>query len=144
MKWLSGFGRLVKSVIGWVFLFVFGAAGVAALLDKTRVDFSLAGACLLLAFLGLLLVRSAQRDKKRREAWEEEEKQYRRQQEQALEERRVLQERERAQEESHTREERQDSVVWTAVECPGCGAVAQVRKGGTCRCEYCGGVLEGK
>ena len=133
MKLLSGFGRLVRSVIGWLFVVLFGGTGVYALLDETRDEPALVVACLLLALVGVLLIRSARREKKRLEALEEEEIQYRRRKEE-----------EEKQEERRIRQARQDSVAWTTVECPGCGAVAKVRRGGVSRCEYCGTALKGR
>ena len=129
MKLLSGFGRLIKSIIGWLFLIVFGGTGVYGLLDGKRDEPAVVVVCLLLAGIGVLLIVSARRDKKRAAARDEEETQYRRRQEE--------QARERAE------RERREAVPFVAVECPGCGAVARVRRGGVGRCEYCGTVLEG-
>ena len=78
----------------------------------------------------MLLIRSAHKDKKKAEAARAEETQYQRRQ--AEEER------------AHSRQERQAAIPYVAVECPGCGAVARVRKGGVGRCEYCDTPLEGK
>ena len=133
MKLLSGLGRLVKSIVGWLFLILFGGTGVYALLDDARDGPALIAVCLLLALVGTLLIRSARRDRKRLEERDEEEREYRRRQEQ-----------EEKREERRIRQERQDSVAWTAVECPGCGAVAKVRRGGVSRCEYCGTALKGE
>ena len=130
MKLLSGFGRLVKSLIGWFFVILFGGVGIYALVDRVRDDPAMVAVCFLFAGIGVLLIRSARRDRKRAEAQSEEETQYRRRQE------------ERA--EIRAEKQRQEELHFVAVECPGCGAVAQVRKGGTGRCEYCGSVLAGK
>ena len=137
MKLVSGFFRLLNNMIGWMFVIVFGGVGVYALLDDTMDEPGLVAFCFLLAGAGALLIRSAWRDKRRREAQDEEEKQYRRRQEEETRER-------AAREERRTREARQDSVAWTTVECPGCGAVAKVRRGGVSRCEYCDTPLKGE
>lgn len=130
MKLVSGFFRLLKSVIGWTMVIVFGVAGVYALFDSAQDDPAVVVVALLLAAVGALLIRSARRDKKRLEARDEEERQYRRRVEEDARE--------------QAAQEKRDAVPWVAVECPGCGAVAQVRKGGVARCEYCGTALEGK
>ena len=130
MKLVTGFFRLLKSVIGWVFVIVFGGVGVYALMDDVTDEPGLVAVCFLLAAVGALLIRSARRDKKRAEAQNEEERQYRRTQE------------ERAQ--SRAEQEKREAVAYVAVECPGCGAVAKIRKGGVARCEYCDTPLEGK
>ena len=123
MKVLSGFGRFVKAMIGWVMLLIFGVTGVYALFDELGDDPAVVVICLLLAAVGLLLIRSAHRDKKKAEAARAEETQYRRR----IEE-----------------EKRADAVVFDAVECPGCGAVGKVRRGGVANCEYCGTPIKGK
>ena len=130
MKQLAWLGRSLKSICGWILTVLFGGVGVYALLDETEDGAALVAFCFLLAAFGVLLIRSARRDKKRAEARDEEERQYRRRQEEAAQER--------------ARQERRETVTYAAVECPGCGAVAKIRKGGVGRCEYCGTVLEGK
>ena len=137
MKFFSWLGRTVKSVFGWLFLVVFGGTGVYGMLDEKRDGPAVIVVCLLLAALGGLLIISARRDRKRHEARDEEERQYRRRREEEARDRAALEER-------RVREARQDSVAWTAVECPGCGAVSKIRRGGVSRCEYCGTALEGK
>ena len=130
MKLLSWLSRSVKSFFGWFLTVLFGGVGVYALFDETQDDPALIVFCFLLAALGVLLIRSARRDRKRAEAASEEEMQYRRRQEEKAEER--------------AERERQEALPFVAVECPGCGAVARVRRGGVSHCEYCGTALEGK
>ena len=130
MKHVSGFLRLIKYVIGWTFVILFGVAGVYSLLDEVQDGFAVVVTCLLLALAGLAMIRSAHRDKRKLETEREEETQYRRR----IEE----EQRERA------AQEKREAIVYKAVECPGCGAVAQVRKGSVVHCEYCGTALEGK
>ena len=130
MKVFSGFARFLKAVIGWLMLLIFGVTGVYALFDELGDDPAVVVICLLLAAAGLLLIRSAHKDKKKEEAARAEETQYRR--------------RQAEEENARSRQERQAAIPYVAVECPGCGAVARVRKGGVARCEYCDTPLEGK
>ena len=129
MNVLSVFGRVVKNIIGWFLAILFSCVGVYALLEEEQ-DFPVIVICFLFVGIGILLIRSAHRDRSRAEARTEEETQYRRRQE------------EKAQ--LRAEKERQEAVPYVAVECPGCGAVARVRKGGVSRCEYCGSALAGK
>ena len=130
MKTLSGLGRALKSVIGWLFVLVFGGTGVYSLLDATQDGPAVIAVCFLLACAGLALIRSARREKRKIEGEREEEKQYRRHQEQQAQERRA--------------QEKREAIRYVAVTCPGCGAIGRVRKGSVGRCEYCDTPLEGK
>ena len=130
MNVLSWLGRAAKSIIGWFLIILFGGVGLYSLLDGAQDGFAMVAVSFLFAGIGVLLVRSVHRDRSRAEARTEEETQYRRRQE------------EKAQ--LRAEKERQEAVPYVAVECPGCGAVARVRKGGVSRCEYCGSALAGK
>lgn len=122
--------RSIKSVFGWVMAILFGMTAVYSVFDGVQDDFAVVLVCFLLAAVGVLLILSARREKKKLELDAREEKQYQRRQS----------EEERAQ----VQRERAEAIPYVAVECPGCGAVARVRKGGAARCEYCGSVLSGK
>ncbi len=110
---MKSIGRSIKCVIGWALALFFGILAVYAMFDESVYDLGMILVCLILAAAGGVLIVSAARDKRKAEAIAEEERACRR----AL---------------------RQDAVPFVTVECPGCGAVAKVRQGGSVRCEYCG------
>ena len=130
MKLLSWLGRFLKTLAGGFLVCLFGVTAVYALLDDVHDDAAMIAVSFVLVGLGVLLLCSARRDKKRAEAASEEETSYRR----AREEKAV----ERAE------KERLEAISFTAVECPGCGASVRVRRGGVENCEYCGTAVEGK
>ena len=65
MKLVSGFFRLLKSVIGWTMVIVFGVAGVYALFDSAQDDPAVVVVALLLAAVGALLIRGGIRHLKK-------------------------------------------------------------------------------
>ena len=130
MKLLSGFARLIKLLIGWVMLILFGVTAVYGIFDEVRDEPGVITICFLMALAGLWLILSAGRDRKKAEAIRTEETRYRRQQEETAQERYVQQQR--------------DEIRYVAVECPGCGAIGKVRLGGVGRCPYCDTPLQGK
>ena len=112
---MKSFLRFLKSVIGWFLAVLFGVVAVYAAFDGVQDELGMILACALLAAVGVLMILSARKDRRREEARAEEERRYR------------------------CRQEESDAFV--TVECPGCGATARLRKGAAARCEYCGTAL---
>ena len=124
---MKSFLRILKSVIGWFLAVLFGVVAVYAAFDGETDALGAILACALLAAVGVVLILSARKDKRKEEARAEEERQYRRRQE--------------AEERDYCRRVQREATPFVTVECPGCGATARLRKGEAARCEYCGTTL---
>ena len=122
MKIFSKLGRTFTLIAGWALAILFGLTFVVSLFDDVADEAGMLIVCFVFAAAGVWMIVSSKRARK-----------------------------------AELEKEKQDAIKaaaakapkpkirsFIAVECPNCGATAGVEKNGIGRCEYCGGVIDGR